>query len=104
MYTLLAAMELPPTTKLRVADASERPLPHRTARTVDVVLSEALRQRPDLLVGVAKLRATDAEIAAARSALFPKLSVGANVQGSIGRLNVDIRPISGSPSRRVPRC
>ena len=31
MYTLLAAMDLPPTTKLRVADASERPLPKRTA-------------------------------------------------------------------------
>ena len=61
MYTLLAAMDLPPTTKLRVAGASERPLPPRTARTVDDVLSEALRQRHDLLAGVAKLRATDAE-------------------------------------------
>src|SRR5215472_14273131 len=46
VYTLLAAMELPPTTKLRVADASERPLPPRTARTVDDILSNALRQRP----------------------------------------------------------
>src|SRR5229473_2333980 len=49
MYTLLAAMDLPPTTKLRVADASKRPLPQRTARTVDDVLREALRRRPDLL-------------------------------------------------------
>jgi outer membrane protein len=55
MYTLLAAMDLPPTTKLRVADASARPLPPRTARTVDDVLSQALRQRPDLLANVAKL-------------------------------------------------
>src|SRR5271169_2382959 len=39
MYTLLAAMDLPPTTKLRVADASARPLPPRTARTVEDVLS-----------------------------------------------------------------
>jgi outer membrane protein TolC len=91
MYTLLAAMELPPTTKLRVADVSERPLPQRTARTVDDVLSNALRQRPDLLAGVAKLRATDAEIAATRS----KLSVGANVQGNISRLNVDNSPYFG---------
>ena len=92
MYTLLAAMDLPPTTKLRVADASERPLPPRTARTVDDVLSEALRRRPDLLADVAKLRATDANIAAARSALLPKVSLGANVQGNIGRLNVDNSP------------
>src|SRR6516162_4657969 len=92
MYTLLAAMDLPPTTKLRVADASARPLPPRTARAVDDVLSDALRQRPDLLAGVAKLRASDAEIAAARSALFPKASLSANVQGNIGRLSVDNSP------------
>ncbi len=88
-------MDLPPTTKLRVADASERPLPPRTARTVDDVLGEALRRRPDLLADVAKLRATDAEIAAARSALVPKISVSANVQGNIGRLSVDNSPYLG---------
>jgi len=92
IYTLLAAMDLPPTTKLRVADAFERPLPPRTARTVEDVLSEALRQRPDLLANVAKLRASDAEIAAARSALFPKASLSANVQGNLGRLNVNDSP------------
>jgi outer membrane protein len=92
MYTLLAAMDLPPTTKLRVADASQRPLPQRTARTVDDVLSDALRRRPDLLADVARLRATDAEIAAARSALDPKVSLSANVQGNLGRLSVDNSP------------
>jgi outer membrane protein TolC len=92
MYTLLAAMDLPPTTKLRVEGASERPLPARTARAVDNVLSDALRQRPDLLANVAKLRASDAEIAAARSALFPKISLSANVQGNISRLNVNNSP------------
>jgi len=94
MYTLLAAMDLPPTTELRVADASARPLAPRTARTVDNVLSDALRQRPDLLANVAKLRASDAEIAAARSALLPKVSLSANVQGNIARLNVDNSPYS----------
>src|SRR6516225_11819090 len=92
MYTLLAAMDLPPTTKLRVANAAERPLPPRTARAVDDVLSAALHQRPDLLANVAKLRASDAEIAAARSALFPKALLSANVQGNIGRLNVNNSP------------
>jgi len=92
MYTLLAAMDLPPTTKLRVADASARPLPPRTVRTVEDVLSEALRQRPDLLADVAKLRATDAEIAAARSALAPKVALSANVQGNLGRLSVNNSP------------
>jgi outer membrane protein len=95
MYTLLAAMDLPPTTKLRVADASERPLPPRTARTVGGVLGEALQRRPDLLADVAKLRATDANIAAARSALAPKLSLSGNVMGNIGRLSVDGSPYLG---------
>ena len=92
MYTLFAAMDLPPTTKLRAEDASARPLPTRTARTVDDVLSDALRQRPDLLANVAKLRASDAEIAAAYSALFSKVSLSANAQGNIGRLSVDNSP------------
>src|SRR5690348_8398502 len=94
MYTLLATMDLPPTTKLRVANASARPLPPRTVRTVDNVLRDTLRQRPDLLAEVARLRATDAEIAAARSALLPKVSLSANVQGNIGRLNVNGSPYS----------
>ena len=95
MYTLLSAMDLPPTMKLRVADATARALPKRTAGTVDDVLRQALQRRPGLLAGVAKLRATDAEIAAARSALFPKVSLGGNVQGNIGRLSVDNSPYLG---------
>jgi outer membrane protein len=48
MSSLLEAMDLPPTTKLRVASAAGRPLPPRTARTIDDVLQDALRRRPDL--------------------------------------------------------
>jgi outer membrane protein len=92
MYTLLAAMDLPPTTKLLVENASERPLPPHMTRTVDDVINDALRRRPDLLAQVAKLRATDAEILAARSNLSPKVSLSGNVQGNISRVNVDNGP------------
>ena len=95
MYTLLAAMDLPPTTKLRVADSSKRPLPPRTARTVDDMLSEALQRRPDLLADVAKLRATDANIAAARSTLAPTVSLGGYLQFNAGQINVDNGPYAG---------
>ncbi len=95
MYTLLSAMDLPPTTKLHVADASARPLPPRTERTVDDVLGAALRNRPDLLADVAKLRATDADITAARSSLAPKLALQGYFQGNIGRLSVDSTPYLG---------
>jgi outer membrane protein len=95
MYTLLAAMDLPPTVKLRVEDASTRPLPPLTVHTVDKVLGEALGRRPDLLADVAKLRAEDANIAAARSEMAPKLTLNGSVLGNIGRVSVDNTPFLG---------
>ena len=94
MYYLLAVMDLPPTTKLRVVDSSTRPLPPRSSRTVDEVLSQALHRRPDLLADVAKLRATDANIAAARSAMDPTVKLGGFIQFNAGTINVDQGPYS----------
>jgi outer membrane protein TolC len=92
MSSLLEAMDLPPTTKLRVASVSGRQLPPHTSHTVDEVLKEALRRRPDLLADVAKLRASDANITAARSELFPSVSVGANLSVPFWSMNVDNSP------------
>jgi outer membrane protein TolC len=92
MSSLLEAMDLPPTAKLRVASVSGRPLPPHTAHTVDEVLREALRRRPDLLADVAKLRASDANITAARSELFPKVSASANLSVPFWWNNVDNSP------------
>jgi outer membrane protein TolC len=92
MSSLLEAMDLPPTTKLRVASVSGRPLPPHAAHTVDDVLREALRNRPDLLADVAKLRASDANITAARAALFPTVSMGANLSVPFWSMNVDNSP------------
>ena len=92
MSSLLEAMDLPPTAKLRVASVSGRPLPSGTSHTVEDVLKEALRNRPDLLADVAKLRASDANITAARSELFPKVSVGANFSVPFWWMNVDNSP------------
>src|SRR5262249_33645990 len=94
-YTLLAAMDLPPTTNIHVVDSSKRPLPPRIARTVDAMLGEALHRRPDLLADVATLRATDATIAAARSALAPTVALGGYLQFNIGQLNVNGGPYAG---------
>jgi outer membrane protein len=92
MSSLLEAMDLPPTTKLRVASAAGRPLPPRTAHDVQGMLREALLRRPDLLAGVAKLRASDAGIAAARSELYPKVSLGASLSVPYWWNNVDSSP------------
>jgi outer membrane protein len=91
-YELLTAMDLPPTTQLRIVDVSARPLPQRSADTLQRLLSDALRRRPDLIAGVAKLRASDEGIAQARSALWPKLSVSTNIQANIGQISVDGMP------------
>ncbi len=92
-YGLLTAMDLPPTTQLHIVDVATRPLPQPSAGTLPHLLSEALRQRPDLIAAVARLRATDAGIALARSAFRPKLSVSANVQGNLGQISVDCNAV-----------
>lgn len=88
-YSLMEALSLPPTTTLRVEDSSARSLPHRSGRSVDALMQAALRQRPDLLAALAKLRAADAGVALARAGLRPTIGLEANIQGNIGRISVD---------------
>ena len=91
-YALLAALDLPPTQTLRVEDSFDRPLLRTTPRTVEQLMDDALRQRADLLAGLAQLRAADAGIAEARAAMAPKLLIDSNVQGNLGRIGVDGGP------------
>ena len=95
MYTLLAAMDLPPTTKLRVADASRAPAAaaHRTHRRRRAQRGAAPAARPAGRRGEA---ARDGCGTSRRHAprWLPKVSLGGNVQGNIGRLNVDNSPYS----------
>jgi outer membrane protein TolC len=94
-YGLLTAMDLPPTVQLHIVDVSTRPLLRPSPSMLERLLSEALRQRPDLIAAVARLRATDEGIALARSAFLPKLSVSANIQGNLGQISVDGMPYLG---------
>jgi outer membrane protein len=94
-YGLLTAMDLPPTTQLQIVDISAHPLRQPSSGTLEHLLSEALRQRPDLIAAVARLRATDEQIALARSAFLPKLSVSGNIQANIGQISVDGMPYQG---------
>ncbi|MBV8578764.1 MAG: TolC family protein, partial [Acetobacteraceae bacterium] len=94
-YGLLTAMDLPPTTRLQIVDISARPLPKLSSGTLEHLLSEALRQRPDLIAAVARLRATDEQIAQARAAFMPKLSVSGNIQANIGQISVNGMPYEG---------
>jgi outer membrane protein len=89
LYTLLQALELPPMTKLQVQNSYDRPLARATARTVDKLMADALRQRADLLANLAQLRAADFAVLEARGAMSPKLLIDSNVQGNLGRISVD---------------
>ena len=95
VYSLLEAMSLPPTTRIQVQDSSGFAVPRQTVRTVDELMRDALRQRPDLLAGLARLRGADAGIALARADFRPTLSLDANVEGNIGRIGVDNLPYQG---------
>ena len=89
---LLVAMDMPPDTRLAVASCGTVPLSPQTGATVDRLMHEALQRRPDLLASLARVRAADAGVALARSAMMPKLTLDANVQGNIGRVSVDGDP------------
>ena len=91
-YILLEALGLPPMTKLRVADSSLRPLPRGSGATVDALMNQALRQRPDVLAQLAELRATDADIARARAETMPRLSISADLKQNIGQISTDGAP------------
>lgn len=91
-YALLQVLELPPTTRLLVQESFDRPLARGTARTVDQMMDDALRQRADLLADLTRLRAADYGIAAARAEMAPTLSIDSNVQGNLGRISVDGGP------------
>jgi outer membrane protein TolC len=95
MYSLLEAIDLPPTTKLRVASAAERPLPPSSSRTVEDALNEALLRRPDLAAAVAKLRAADAKVAAVRAEAAPKIGLKMAVLGNFSQISTDGGPYLG---------
>ena len=94
-YALLQVLELPPGTQLLVQESFDRPLPRTTARTVDAMMEDALRQRADLLASLARLRAADWGVTEARAQMAPKLSIDSNVQGNFGRIGVDGGPYEG---------
>ena len=88
-YSLLAAMDLPPTTTLRIATSALMLLPDSASATLDEMMRRALERRPDLLADIVRLRVAEAQIAEARSNFLPTVSLSANVQGNIGRISVD---------------
>ena len=92
LYGLLAAMGLPPDTALLVSFPPAQALTQQVGATVQELMRTALERRPDLLSDLAKLRAGQAQVAAARSELFPKVLLSVKGSGKYGQISTDNRP------------
>jgi outer membrane protein len=65
---------LPPGTEFQVQGIGELSTPDGMADSIDAEMDRALKQRPELLQQVARIRAADASAKQARSTYFPTLS------------------------------
>ena len=87
--TLLEVLGLPPRTTLRVEPLADRPVPRDLSRDLDELMHDALRSRPDLLASLARLRASEADTARARAALYPTISLETKIGGDLGHISVE---------------
>ncbi len=94
-YTLLEALSLPPTTRLAVEDSSAGPLPRLATPPVELLMRQALRNRPDLVAALGRLRAAEAGVVHARAEMRPSLGLEANIEGNIGQISVDGQAYDG---------
>jgi outer membrane protein TolC len=85
---LADSIGLPPTTPIRVAEASALPAPAALEDSVEKVIDRALERRPDLIARVAAVRAKEAEVRRARAAYYPALALVANLNVLTGRVKV----------------
>lgn len=67
-----------PTTKLQVAEVSQKQLSENSADSMDELIERALSQRPDLVAKLAAVRGSRAGVKKARAAYYPKIALGAN--------------------------
>lgn len=94
--TLLAAIGIPPLTRITIADASGHPLSEALAGDVDKVIAAALGRRPDVLAAYAALKGSLAAERAAKAEFLPKLFVSGNAAYSTGDLSITGLPAIGA--------
>ena len=85
---LADSIGVPPTTPIRVTEASALPAPAALEQSVEKVIDRAFEQRPDLIARVAALRSKDAEVRQARAAYYPTLSLLGDIGILTGRHRV----------------
>lgn len=92
---LLTAVGVPPTSELRIAELAERKLSLDLARPLDDMIAAALSRRPDVLGAYAAMKASQANVRAARAESRPKLFLAATGSYGHGDLDVTALPAAG---------
>jgi outer membrane protein TolC len=83
---LLRTLGILPTTKLQIGNVPEKQFEEGFEGSLDRLVDRALSQRPDLVIKLANLRASQAQVRLARSAYYPKISL----EGSAGWEKLDL--------------
>ncbi len=94
--TLMAAMGIPPLTRLKIADVSGRKLSPAMESSVEQILTLSLARRPDVLAAYALQKASLANVRAARAEFLPKFFVSATGAYTTGGLDVTAIPSVGA--------
>lgn len=95
LIELVQSLGIPPTTELRIAGVPEDVTSQKLESSVDALIDRALSQRPDLVAGLAKVRACRAEVRKARSEFYPKVAIDAHAGWSELDVSVDQSPYFG---------
>lgn len=89
---LIQTMGTDPTIPIEVADASDDPLPAAPGSTVDRYVQQALSNRPDVVAGLGKVRAAEAEVEKERASHYPTITLTGHAYQNLGDLRTEGSP------------
>jgi outer membrane protein TolC len=75
---MAVALGLPADPPVRILGLETQPLPQELNRSVEVLIAEARRERPDLAARVASMRASESDFSHARAQFFPIVGLSAS--------------------------
>lgn len=97
-HALLEAMGLTPTLRLGIESSSGRPLPKELTEEVSAYIDRATVQRPDVVAALAKVRASESEIAKAQAEFYPTLELKGRAGRNFAPVSIDLASVYQAPS------
>ena len=95
---LIAAIGIPASTPLEVADGADLPLPASPQQSIAAAIKAALAHRPDIIAALGNVDAAEASLKAAQRAYRPSIGLSARAFQNFGSLSSD-----GGPTSTVDR-